>query len=225
MILCRTERLPVVTCSFPSFWPMILANEPEERWLKNPKGTRVISIFPLLVPLFPSVHCVWMEPIWWKWDRLMSHSNHAHLCTCFHFSHVVVCCTHDKWLLIDFWALLEQIVAKLKTWEWTGFSTEEDVDLCFQNGWWWSWSSMAEWQDSTSHDSRAMTHIFLALSNLSFVLVSAASLMIPWWWYINPEDTKRNGAYIFFPLCQPTAVKTRNRNKHKELNIIMSFRK
>lgn len=31
MILCRTERLPVVTCSFPSFWPTILANEPEER--------------------------------------------------------------------------------------------------------------------------------------------------------------------------------------------------
>jgi len=75
MILCRTERLPVVTCSFPSFLVNDLGQWARRTLIENQKGVRIVSIFLFSLWSFLSVHWVWMEPIWWNRDCIIA-NNH-----------------------------------------------------------------------------------------------------------------------------------------------------
>lgn len=176
----------------------------------------------MLVSFFPSANCVWMEPIWWKRDCIISKViTHIYAPSTI-VSGVVLCHTHRTCLLIDLCTLLKQTVAKLEIWERSVFPKQkivEDFDLCFQNGWWWSWSSMAELLNFTSHDPSAMTHVFLAVSNLRFV--PGASLMITLIKICNFRRHSKEWSLYFLLFWQLSVAKDRNRNTYKQLNIIM----
>lgn len=217
----------MITSSY-SFFPFILAYDFGQRarrtLIETLKGPSVISIFPLLVSFFLSVNCVWMEPIWWKQDCIISKVITHIYAPAAIVSGVVLCCTHRTCLLIDFCTLLKKSVAKLEIWERSVFPNQrivENFDLCFQNGWWWSWSSMTELLNFTSRDPSAMTHVFLAVSNLRFVLVPEASLMITLIKICNSWRHSKEWSLCFLLFCQLKIAKARNRNTYKQLNIIM----
>lgn len=130
----------MITSSY-SFFPFILAYDFGQRarrtLTETLKGPSVISIFPLLVSFFLSVNCVWMEPIWWKQDCIISKVITHIYAPAAIVSGVVLCCTHRTCLLIYLCTLLKKNCSKAWNMGKIGLSKAEDC-----GGF---WSLLSEW--------------------------------------------------------------------------------